>query len=119
MKRGVLIGSFVGLLLVLATPACNLAFGGLTIYCPMSHWFRDSSCVVLDRDGSRALIRHFDVDSSELSLEIDDRGQSLFFEVPRDLWPGSPQADLARLDSNRTETVVVGDRQIRLHRLDG
>ena len=94
--------------------ASGYLLGMHTPYCPWSHKLSDTSaCMILDREGTRILIQHADLDSNEYYLEILENQRSKTFKLPGSVTQLAPQGYLAELIVGEEDIILLnGERQV-------
>ncbi|MFW5449966.1 MAG: hypothetical protein ACKE9I_00065 [Methylophagaceae bacterium] len=92
--------------------------GTHTHYCPWGHLISDLAvCVVLDKNDSRTLIQHADLDINIYYLEIENEGISKKYEFPNFIAHISSGAYSAKLVTSSDEYILINDRIFYLKEL--
>jgi hypothetical protein len=106
------------LLISLIILGAGYFIGTHTPYCPRRHKISDTaSCIILDRDPTRILIQHADLDSNDYFFEIIEQGTSKLWKMPSFLTQLAPQGYTANLVPDKKEIVLINGRQCILEPL--
>ena len=115
------ITSLIVVLIIFGYLIFEMSLSNATKYCPLAHRLNsDMSCRICDRLNDKMLIEHFNIDTNELTMSINEKGKVTWMRHPYNYVSNfNTKIEMNKIlfDTVNTDSLIVNDIKYPIKKL--